>query len=434
MCSPPSCKKKSSAASISFSLTAESSSSVDATNTPLLSFTSVTSSSKISAAFTDSFFMHQPGENSTSKLEWKPSPGPFLFGSFKLADSSSSYNLKTKLGMDETDNLCCDLEAHSDSSAINCHRLEVPSGVPSVPIIVKSGNVFIVSKLCYISSAQVRARECFSFQYVRPFEQTHTHVGHLLFDEMFVKNSESKKEPQKVFDKISERTFISWNSVTIACVENLWLHNGMSEDLVLVVTHHKDDAKELIPSVLLSLSGDLECKDLMVWLEFDLAQVMLAACRGELSGVSLNWSPGSAKVVPPLELNKLFIIVVVLSMALTPFLNEARRRAASFIEDKSDVENKPKASGMVDFNASEPVVIPGFGQMAQVLANFLSNPLASRGDSDATGWPYVAFDPDPKVVKAARKLILPILYGDGSRPAVLQSAGIDYVHWEEEDN
>jgi len=43
--------------------------------------------------------------------------------------------------------------------------------------------------------------------------------------------------------------------------------------------------------------------------------------------------------VLPLELNKLLIIVVVLSMALTPFLNEAGRRAASFIEEKSDPEN-----------------------------------------------------------------------------------------------
>lgn len=35
----------------------------------------------------------------------------------------------------------------------------------------------------------------------------------------------------------------------------------------------------------------------MVRLESDLAQVLLAACRGELSGVSLKWSPGSAMVV-----------------------------------------------------------------------------------------------------------------------------------------
>lgn len=43
--------------------------------------------------------------------------------------------------------------------------------------------------------------------------------------------------------------------------------------------------------------------------------------------------------VLPLELNKLLIIVVVLSMALTPFLNEAGRRAASFIEENYDAEN-----------------------------------------------------------------------------------------------
>ncbi|XP_057416156.1 K(+) efflux antiporter 3, chloroplastic isoform X3 [Lotus japonicus] len=128
--------------------------------------------------------------------------------------------------------------------------------------------------------------------------------------------------------------------------------------------------------------------------------------------------------VLPLELNKLLIIVVVLSMALTPVLNEAGRRAAKFIDEKSEIENKQKASEVVNFNVSEPVVILGFGQMGQVLANFLSNPLASGGDSDVTGWPYVAFDLDPTVVEGARKLGFPILYGDGSRLTVLQSAGI----------
>lgn len=43
--------------------------------------------------------------------------------------------------------------------------------------------------------------------------------------------------------------------------------------------------------------GDPECQVLMVRLESDLVQVLLAACRGELSGVSLDWSPGSAMVV-----------------------------------------------------------------------------------------------------------------------------------------
>lgn len=41
----------------------------------------------------------------------------------------------------------------------------------------------------------------------------------------------------------------------------------------------------------------------------------------------------------PLELNKLLIIVVVLSMALTPALNEAGRKAAEIIDDKFNAED-----------------------------------------------------------------------------------------------
>ncbi|XP_062082719.1 K(+) efflux antiporter 3, chloroplastic isoform X1 [Humulus lupulus] len=126
--------------------------------------------------------------------------------------------------------------------------------------------------------------------------------------------------------------------------------------------------------------------------------------------------------VLPLELNKLLIIVVVLSMALTPALNEAGRRAAKIIDEKFSTEDE--AAEMVNFEASEPIVILGFGQMGQVLANLLSTPLAAGIDSDSLGCPYVAFDLDPSVVKTSRKLGFPTLYGDGSRPSVLQSAGI----------
>ncbi|KAL8540959.1 hypothetical protein ACS0TY_002290 [Phlomoides rotata] len=43
--------------------------------------------------------------------------------------------------------------------------------------------------------------------------------------------------------------------------------------------------------------GDPECQVLMVRLESDLVRVLVAACKGELSGVSLEWSQGSAMVV-----------------------------------------------------------------------------------------------------------------------------------------
>ncbi|GFP86834.1 k(+) efflux antiporter 3 chloroplastic [Phtheirospermum japonicum] len=127
--------------------------------------------------------------------------------------------------------------------------------------------------------------------------------------------------------------------------------------------------------------------------------------------------------VLPLELNKLLIIVVVLSMALTPLLNDVGRKVADYIGERFEDKTTPDDS--VNFDASEPVVIVGFGQKAQVLANFLSTPLVVGSDNRDVGWPYVAFDLDPSVVKTSRKLGFPVLYGDGSRPAVLQSAGIN---------
>ncbi|MCD9561363.1 Phosphoribosylamine--glycine ligase, chloroplastic [Datura stramonium] len=43
--------------------------------------------------------------------------------------------------------------------------------------------------------------------------------------------------------------------------------------------------------------GDPECQVLMVRLESDLVEILLAACHGKLHGMSLDWSPGSAMVV-----------------------------------------------------------------------------------------------------------------------------------------
>lgn len=127
--------------------------------------------------------------------------------------------------------------------------------------------------------------------------------------------------------------------------------------------------------------------------------------------------------VLPLELNRLLIIVVVLSMSLTPLLNELGQKAAQAIEARLDIPQDNSTTSET-FEASDPVVIIGFGQMGQVLANFLSTPLASGLGGDSAGWRFVAFDLDPARVKAARKSGFSVLYGDGSRPAVLQAAGI----------
>ncbi|XP_024533547.1 K(+) efflux antiporter 3, chloroplastic isoform X5 [Selaginella moellendorffii] len=127
--------------------------------------------------------------------------------------------------------------------------------------------------------------------------------------------------------------------------------------------------------------------------------------------------------VLPLELNRLLIIVVVLSMALTPFLNEFGRKLANIIELKIQQDSTEIKKVEIP-KVAEPVVIVGFGQTGQVLANFLSTPLANGPGGDVEGWPYLAFDLDPNRVKVSRTLGFPVLYGDGSRPLVLQTAGV----------
>ncbi|OMO92112.1 hypothetical protein COLO4_17848 [Corchorus olitorius] len=197
---------------------------------------------------------------------------------------------------------------------------------------------------------------------------------------------------------------------------------GLLLGLFFVTTGTSIDMQLLFrewPNVLSLLAGLIVIKTLIITAIGP--RVGLTLQESIRVGFLLSQGGEFALGVLPLELNKLLIIVVVLSMALTPLLNDVGRRAAEFIDDKFDSDKTAEA---VNFDASEPVVIIGFGQMGQVLANFLSTPLVSGGEGDSMGLNYVAFDLNPSVVKASRKLGFPVLYGDASRPAVLQSAGI----------
>ncbi|KAL0356981.1 UNVERIFIED_CONTAM: K(+) efflux antiporter 3, chloroplastic [Sesamum calycinum] len=207
---------------------------------------------------------------------------------------------------------------------------------------------------------------------------------------------------------------------------------GLLLGLFFVTTGTSIDMQLLIrewPNVLSLLAGLIVIKTLIITaigprvgltLQESIRIGLLLSQGGEFGFVV--FSLANRLGVLPLELNKLLIIVVVLSMALTPLLNDVGRKVADFIGEK--FEDEGKIDGSVNFDASEPVVIVGFGQKAQILANFLATPLAAGIDGDAiAGWPYVAFDLDPSVT--SRKLGFPVLYGDGSRPAVLQSAGIN---------
>eukprot|EP01018_Ginkgo_biloba_P001823 Gb_08657 [translate_table: standard] len=207
---------------------------------------------------------------------------------------------------------------------------------------------------------------------------------------------------------------------------------GLLLGLFFVTTGTSIDIQLLVrewPNVLSLLGGLIVIKTLIITaigprvglsLQESVRIGLLLSQGGEFAFVV--FSLANRLGVLPLELNRLLIIVVVLSMALTPFLNEVGRKAAEVIDSRFKANEK--IPELRNFDASEPVVILGFGQMGQVLANLLSTPLAAGLNGDLAGWPIVAFDLDPGVIKAAQNLGFPVLYGDGSRPIVLQTAGI----------
>lgn len=59
-----------------------------------------------------------------------------------------------------------------------------------------------------------------------------------------------------------------------------------------------------------------------------------------------------------------------------------------------------------------------------MVANMLESPLATSGSSQGQ-LGYVAFDLDPVRVAASRKAGFEVLFGDGTRAAVLKAAGVE---------
>ncbi|KXZ54882.1 hypothetical protein GPECTOR_4g954 [Gonium pectorale] len=155
----------------------------------------------------------------------------------------------------------------------------------------------------------------------------------------------------------------------------------------------------------------------------------------------------------PTNLNQLLIIVVVLSMALTPFLAETGKVVANKLDElypptgagQQGGRGQPalaaagagllgpasSAAGSAEVedghagghhDVPDPVVICGFSPAGQMVANMLESPLAS---SDGSQPAYVAFDLDPDRVAAGRKAGFKVLFGDATRSAVLRAAGVE---------
>ena len=186
------------------------------------------------------------------------------------------------------------------------------------------------------------------------------------------------------------------------------------------------------PTVLAMLVGLITMKTGVVTVLSPLFGLTLA--EGVRTGLTLSQGGEFAFVVfalaqslsiLPDELNRLLIIVVVLSMALTPAVADLGSKAALYLEGEAEggggADQKEEALGLrgaagdAATRRDRAVVILGYGRTARVVSQFF--------EGSAEG--CVVFTQNAtQVVEGARQSSYPVIYGDGSRPEVLEAAGI----------
>jgi CPA2 family monovalent cation:H+ antiporter-2 len=134
------------------------------------------------------------------------------------------------------------------------------------------------------------------------------------------------------------------------------------------------------------------------------------AQTGEFAFVLLGVA-GQAGLIEPL-LTQRFIAASIVSLLLSPFLiRYAPAIAASIVDRLGHPGRDPELSGDPSAaNAAERVVVIGFGPAGQTLVRLLRS----------LDVPFVAVDTNPNAAVEARRTGDPVVYGDATRPQVLQ--------------
>ena len=115
---------------------------------------------------------------------------------------------------------------------------------------------------------------------------------------------------------------------------------------------------------------------------------------------------------------QLFLAVAVGSMALTPLLLAAAPRLAARLEGVAPARLAAGRAAPLALHTGAPlgdhVIVIGYGVNGRNLARVLGR----------VGIPFVVVELNPRVVRAERERGRPIVYGDATRPEVLEHAGI----------
>ncbi|MFW0777470.1 MAG: monovalent cation:proton antiporter-2 (CPA2) family protein [Rickettsiales bacterium] len=112
------------------------------------------------------------------------------------------------------------------------------------------------------------------------------------------------------------------------------------------------------------------------------------------------------------ELSQILLVVVTLSMALTPLIAEIGQRVATTLEKYS--LSRPQSMLEETLDLSQHVIISGFGRVGHTVARLLEEERI----------PFVAIDMDSFLVAKERKHGIPVYYGDSTRMHVLNALGI----------
>ncbi|HEY7479970.1 MAG TPA: monovalent cation:proton antiporter-2 (CPA2) family protein [Gemmatimonadales bacterium] len=141
------------------------------------------------------------------------------------------------------------------------------------------------------------------------------------------------------------------------------------------------------------------------------AAVGLMLAQGGEFGFVLFALANQAGVLPD-EVAQPAVLVVGLSMAVTPLLLVAGRRVAHRVDHAAGVHHAlARDAGEV----RDHVLIAGYGRVGRTLALLL----------ESRGTPYLALDLNPELVAEVRRRDLPVYYGDASRAEVLKAAGVE---------
>lgn len=110
---------------------------------------------------------------------------------------------------------------------------------------------------------------------------------------------------------------------------------------------------------------------------------------------------------------QLLLLVITVTMALTPLLD----KAGGILERQWRKRARTDATPEIEEEArdlKDHVVIAGYGRMGGILADVMTH----------EGVPFIAMDTNPRHVTRGRRRHHPVYFGDSSRPDVLEAVGV----------